>query len=484
MSMSTQGSTTGKRASHRRRPALTRVLTVLLLGLAAAVVGVPQSQAASPTVVSLTFDDGQASHYSTLPMLQSRGMKGTFYINSDLVGDSSYYMTWPQIQELYAAGNEIGGHTLTHVNLNNVSVSTATREVCDDRTNLVDRGLGPVTSFAYPYAAANSTSQSVVESCGYASGRGVGSLRDDCGGCAYAETVPPANPYRLRTALDATSSTTLAQLQTVVVNAENNGGGWVPLVFHGVCSSCTGSNSFSPATFTAFLDWLQQRSSSGTVVRTVGEVMGGTSTPPPPPAPAAPTTSITCDQAACSTGWYRKTSVSVALTATDPVGSATTTYYTTDGSDPTTSGSRVQYAGPFSVTQTTTVRYYSTNTAGLDETPRSQTVRLDAAAPAVSITSPTAGSSIARRAGTVTVSATAQDLGTGSGAPSGVARVVFYDGTTTLGTATAPATGTSTYSVSWRVRNAAVRQHTLTAVATDVAGSSTTSAGVTVSITR
>ena len=91
-------------------------------------------------MVSLTFDDGQASHYSTLPMLQSRGMKGTFYINLDLVGDSSYYMTWPQIQELYAAGNEIGGHTLTHVNLNNVSVSTATREVCDDRTNLVDRG--------------------------------------------------------------------------------------------------------------------------------------------------------------------------------------------------------------------------------------------------------------------------------------------------------------------------------------------------------
>jgi hypothetical protein len=76
------------------------------------------------------------------------------------------------------------------VNLNNVSVSTATREVCDDRTNLVDRGLGPVTSFAYPYAAANSTSQSVVESCGYASGRGVGSLRDDCGGC-LRQTVPP-----------------------------------------------------------------------------------------------------------------------------------------------------------------------------------------------------------------------------------------------------------------------------------------------------
>ena len=39
----------------------------------------------------------------------------------------------------------------------------------------------------------------------------------------------------------------------------------MPLVFHGICDdSCTGANSVRVATFTAFLDWLQQRSGAGT----------------------------------------------------------------------------------------------------------------------------------------------------------------------------------------------------------------------------
>lgn len=463
-----------------RRALAGRGLAALLAAAGTALVGLPQAQAASPTVVSLTFDDGQSSQYSVLPMLQSRGMKGTFYINSGMVGSSGYYMTWAQVQELHNAGNEIGGHTLTHKDLTTLSLSAATTEVCDDRTALLNRGLGAVVSFAYPYASVNATAETAVESCGYSTGRTVGGL----GGSTYVETVPPANPYRTRTAEPGESTTTLADLQSAVTNAENNGGGWVPMVFHGICSnSCTGSNSLSPTIFTAFLDWLQQRSSSGTVVRTVGQVMSGGSEPPPPPppTPAAPTTSIACDQAACSTGWYRAP-VSVSLSATDPAGSATTTYYTTDGTDPTSSGTRTRYAGAFQVQATATVRYYSANSTGQSETPRSQTIRVDAAPPTVSTVSPTG--SISRRAGTVTLTVSAQDLGTGSGAPSGIARVVFYDGSTTIGTATAPNTGTSTYSVSWRVRKASVGQHSLRATASDAAGNATTSTPVTVTVTR
>ena len=46
--------------------------------------------AATNTVVSLTFDDGSASQYSTLSMLSAHGMNGTYYINSGLVGSSGY----------------------------------------------------------------------------------------------------------------------------------------------------------------------------------------------------------------------------------------------------------------------------------------------------------------------------------------------------------------------------------------------------------
>src|SRR5262245_55353511 len=93
------------------------------------VVAARSVEAAGPvTVVSLTFDDGQASHYATLPILQWRGMRGTYYINSELAGTSDYYMTWSQIRDLAEAGNEIGGHTATHADLSKVDPATARRE--------------------------------------------------------------------------------------------------------------------------------------------------------------------------------------------------------------------------------------------------------------------------------------------------------------------------------------------------------------------
>ncbi len=264
-----------------------------------------------------------------------------------------------------------------------------------------------------------------------------------------------------------------------MTSAETHGGGWVPLVFHGICDdSCTGANSVRVATFTAFLDWLQQRSGAGTTVRTVGEVMGGGAPPPPP---TAPVTTITCNEVACSTGWYRTAPVSVRLATTDP---GATTWYTTDGSDPTVSPARRQFTGPFDLNETATVRFYSVPAEGDSETPRSQPVPIDTAAPTATMTAPAGGATISRRTGSVTLTADARDLGTGSGNPSGVQRVVFYDGAATVGTVVAPNPGTTVYAVSWKVRRAALGQHPLRAVATDVAGSSTSSAAVAVTIVK
>ena len=209
-------------------------------------------------------------------MLSARAMAGTFYINSAMVGSSGYYMTWAQLRDLHAAGNEIGGHTLGHTNLTTVSTTTARTEICSDRTNLINQGF-PVTSFAYPEAAVNPTVEQIVRDCGYRSARGVGDLFGPWCPCPHAETVPPRNAYNLRTIDGLTTTTTLADLQNSVVNAENSGGGWVPLVFHGICdNACTGENSMTTATFTAFLDWLKPRTANGTAVRTVAQVMTGT----------------------------------------------------------------------------------------------------------------------------------------------------------------------------------------------------------------
>ena len=148
------------------------------------------------------------------------------------------------------------------------------------------------------------------------------------------------------------------------------------------------------------------------------------------------------------------------------------TYYTTDGSTPTTASST--FAAPFTVDQTSTVRFFSTDVAGNAEQPKSQQILVDGAPPTVSLTAPTSGATI-KKGSRQTAAANASDLGTGSGAPSGIARVSFYLDGTLLGTAT-----TAPYQISWR--SSARGMHTLTAVARDVAGNSTTSIGVSVTV--
>ena len=180
----------------RHRFAMLGALALLAASLVAT--GQPAA-AATNTVVTMTFDDGLASHVTTVPMLQSRGLRGTFYINSAMVGSSSYYMTWPQIHTIADAGNEIGGHTLHHINLTSVNTTTATHEVCDDRTAIIAQGFPTPASFAYPEAAYNNTAKQIVQSCGYSSARTVGDIRGpDCGDCDYAETIPPVDAFALR----------------------------------------------------------------------------------------------------------------------------------------------------------------------------------------------------------------------------------------------------------------------------------------------
>ena len=60
--------------------------------------------------VILTFDDGYEDNYmSAFPLLQKYNMVGHFFIISDFVNQGRPgYMTWPQIEEMAAAGQRFG----------------------------------------------------------------------------------------------------------------------------------------------------------------------------------------------------------------------------------------------------------------------------------------------------------------------------------------------------------------------------------------
>jgi hypothetical protein len=121
-----------------------------------------------------------------------------------------------------------------------------------------------------------------------------------------------------------------------------------------------------------------------------------------------PNTTIACDGAACPAGFV-KGPVSVALSATDGGGGLGATRYTLDGSDP--SDSSPEYAGPLTLTETTTVKFRTWDTGGNAEAVKTQVLKLDAVAPTAQITSPADGASLL--SGDVNVKVDASDAGSG-----------------------------------------------------------------------
>jgi peptidoglycan/xylan/chitin deacetylase (PgdA/CDA1 family) len=233
--------------------------------------------ATSPTVVTIQFDDGNANQYQALALLNAHGMHATFYVNTGVIDDSAH-LSWSQLQDLFAAGNDIGGHTLTHANLKHLKTADARMQVCQDRDNLLSHGMQP-TAFAYPFGSFDSGTEQLAADCGYNSGRGVSGVDDHK---TFAETIPPANAYATRTPPNPKQGTTVATIEGYITAAEQHGGGWVQLVFHNICNGCD-AYSITASDFTALLDWLQPRAALGTTTETTAQVIGGPVKPPVAP---------------------------------------------------------------------------------------------------------------------------------------------------------------------------------------------------------
>ncbi len=224
------------------------------------------------TVVTLTFDDGDGDQMAAARVLHRYRLPATFYIITGAVGAPGY-VTRPDLHRLAADGNEIGGHTVSHLRLTALTTAEARRQVCDSRSVLARWGYHAI-SFAYPGGADSPRTEAIVRGCGYTSARGLVGLRaPGCPGCARTESIPPRDPMALRTAGEVDSSWTLRDLERTVSAAQRRGG-WLPLVFHHVCGGrrC-GGLAVRLTTLGAFARWLAQR--RGTAVRTVGQVTVG-----------------------------------------------------------------------------------------------------------------------------------------------------------------------------------------------------------------
>jgi peptidoglycan/xylan/chitin deacetylase (PgdA/CDA1 family) len=301
------------RCDHLGRAGRSAGRALLALGLVAAVtltVGPARLAAAraagvarpaARTVVTFTWGGGFANQLGSLPSFRRYGMHATYYVPSGLVCQPAQdpgctrmpYLTLSQVQEIAAAGNEIGGLSVEHVPLNKLPAPEAEREICDDRVNLTRWGF-QVTDFAYPFALENRTLQVLTRRCGYNSGLGTGQLRGAglCGNCPRAETIPPLNPFVLRTPIEVASvgtTWTPATFEQIVTGAQQDGGGWIIFTLHDVCPR-TCSLGVTLPELNSVLSWLSRQAGHGVSVRTVRQVIGGpvrpaVAGPRPPPIP-------------------------------------------------------------------------------------------------------------------------------------------------------------------------------------------------------
>ncbi len=135
--------------------------------------------------VAMTFDDGYEDNYSNaFRIMKKHGIKGTLYlvvnrhnndwsINKKAHHNSGELARIPklsdrQVQEMVDSGLfEIGGHTLSHINLAKSDKETKQREIAECKTALETRFNTPVTSFAYPFGIYQKEDPELVSTLGF-----------------------------------------------------------------------------------------------------------------------------------------------------------------------------------------------------------------------------------------------------------------------------------------------------------------------------
>jgi len=126
-----------------------------------------------PKPIILTFDDGSETVFTNaFPILQKYNFTGSAYIVYNYVGINAY-MNAEQIRALYAAGWEIGSHSLSHVDLT-VRTDRQSDEIVDSRAKLQNLLGLPIQTFAYPFGAYDKDALHYVHFAGYSAAMGLG----------------------------------------------------------------------------------------------------------------------------------------------------------------------------------------------------------------------------------------------------------------------------------------------------------------------
>ncbi len=193
-------------------------------------------------LVSLTFDDGFASQYTSGgALLLQYNFNATFFITTGFLNSSFYYMTDSTVMDLKNSGNEIADHTVSHPRLTGLSGLDLTSELHDSQAYLQNHFGVTANDFASPFGEVDDQVLTGVKTY-FRSHRGVAD------GYNYKDSF---DIYNLKVK-NVLVTTTTAEVEAWLQEAARTKG-WLILVYHQVDS---GGDTYSvlPKNFASQLD--------------------------------------------------------------------------------------------------------------------------------------------------------------------------------------------------------------------------------------
>ena len=213
-------------------------------------------------VVSLAFDDGLASAYDLgRDILSARSASATLYLIHDLIGQRGY-LTPSQVSELVELGWEIGGHANTAEVHNapggftSVSDAALIQDWSSESSWLRQLSLD-VRHLAYPQGVFDERVLDLVrKKSPYLTARTLN--------YRSIETLPPADPLRLRTIYydSDTALGSVDQIGTIAWRLREiaRNGGWLILTFHDIVGSNPTGTQIGTDVLTSTLDAIAEQS--------------------------------------------------------------------------------------------------------------------------------------------------------------------------------------------------------------------------------
>lgn len=143
-------------------------------------------------LLTFSFDDGVTQDERFIGIMNKYGLKGTFNLNSELLGKDGFLMIndkkinhtklpAERVKEIYE-GHEVASHTLTHPFLVDMDEDGIIRQVQEDIKNLSSLVGYEVRGFAYPGGGVNCNDF-------------VATIIEECTTAEYARTTVPTNNF-------------------------------------------------------------------------------------------------------------------------------------------------------------------------------------------------------------------------------------------------------------------------------------------------